>query len=110
MGLFLSKSSFKMLGMTFPYKFDWGTYFISIAKTVSKKIGGLIYSMKFLSPKVALYLFFNWDSLHARLNSHYKTCNYKTRKRSTKRLKHKEVALLIIAIDVIMDGSVFEEK
>ena len=44
--------------MTFPYKFDWGTYFISIAKTVSKKIGGLIYSMKFLSPKIALYLFF----------------------------------------------------
>ena len=108
MGLFLSKSSFKMLGMTFPYKFDWGTY--SIAKTVSKKIGSLIHSMKFLSPKVALYLFFNWDSLHARLNSHCKTCNYKTRERSTKRLKHKEVALLIIAIDVIMDGSVFEEK
>ena len=29
---------------------------------------------------------FYWDSLHARLNSHYKTWSYK--KRSTKRLKH----------------------
>ena len=30
---------------------------ISIAKTVSKKIGALIHSMKFLFPEVALYLY-----------------------------------------------------
>ena len=30
---------------------------ISIAKTISKKIGALIHSMKFLFPDVALYLY-----------------------------------------------------
>ena len=29
------KSSFKMLGLTFSSKFDWGSYIISIAKTAS---------------------------------------------------------------------------
>ena len=43
------KSSFKMLGLTFSSKLDWGSYIISIAKTVSKKIGALIRSVKFLS-------------------------------------------------------------
>ena len=51
------KSSFEMLGLTFSSKLDWGSYFISIAKTASKKIGTLIHSMKFLSPEVALYLY-----------------------------------------------------
>ena len=51
------KSSFKMLGLTFSSKFDWGSYIISIAKIASKKIGGSIRSMKFLSPEVALYLY-----------------------------------------------------
>ena len=50
------KSSFKMLGLTFSSKLDWGSYIFSIAKTASKKIGVLIRSMKFLSPEVALYL------------------------------------------------------
>ena len=50
------KSSFKMLGLAFSSKLDWGSYIISIAKTVSKKIGTLIGSIKFLSPKVALCL------------------------------------------------------
>ena len=50
------KSFFKMLGLTFSSKLDWGSYIISIAKTASKKIGALICSMKFLSPEVALYL------------------------------------------------------
>ena len=50
------KSSFKMLGLTFSSKLDWGSYIISIAKTASKKIGTLIHSMKFLSPEIALYL------------------------------------------------------
>ena len=51
------KSLFKMLGMTFSSKLDWGSYIISIATTASKKIGALICSMKFLSPEVALYLY-----------------------------------------------------
>ena len=51
------KSSFKMLGLTFSSKLDWGSYIISIAKTASKKIEALIRSMKFLSPEVALYLY-----------------------------------------------------
>ena len=50
------KSSFKMLGLTFSSKLDWGSYIVSIGKTASKKIGALIRSMKFLSPEVALYL------------------------------------------------------
>ena len=48
------KSSFKKLGLPFFSKLDWGSYFISIAKTASKKIGA---SMKFLFPEVALYLY-----------------------------------------------------
>ena len=57
-GSFLEeKTSFKMLGLTFSSKLDWGTYIVSIAKTASKKIGALIRSMKFLSPEVALYLY-----------------------------------------------------
>ena len=51
------KSSFKMLGLTFSSKLDWSSYIISIANTASKKIGALIRSMKFLSPKAALYLY-----------------------------------------------------
>ena len=51
------KSSFKMLGLTFSSKLDWGSYNVSIAKTASKKIGALIQSVKFLSPGVALYLY-----------------------------------------------------
>ena len=56
-GSFLEeKSSFKMLGLTFSSKLDWGSYIISIAKTASKRIGALICSMNFLSLEVALYL------------------------------------------------------
>ena len=51
------KSSFKMLGLTSSYKLDWGSCIISVAKTASKKIGALIYSIKFLSPEVDLYLY-----------------------------------------------------
>ena len=38
------KSYFKMLGLTFSSKLDWGSYIISFAKTASKKIGALICS------------------------------------------------------------------
>ena len=41
------KSSFKMLGLTFSCKLNWGSYIIFIAKTASKKIGALIHYMKF---------------------------------------------------------------
>ena len=41
------KSSFKMLGLTFSSKVDWGSYIISIAKTASKKIAALIHYMNF---------------------------------------------------------------
>ena len=51
------KTSFKMLGLTFSSKLDWGFYIVSIAKTASKKIGALIRSMKFHSPEVALCLY-----------------------------------------------------
>ena len=51
------KTSFKMLGLAFSSKLDWGSYIFSIAKTASKKIGALIRSTKFLSPEVALYLY-----------------------------------------------------
>ena len=78
--VFEEKLSFKILGVTFSSKLDWGTYIISIAKTASKKIGALIHSMKFLSPEVALYLFLNWDSLHERLKRHYKAWNYTKKK------------------------------
>ena len=49
------KSSFKMLGLTFSSKLDWGSYIVSIAKTASKKIGALIHSCFFSSEDV-LYL------------------------------------------------------
>ena len=46
-----------MLGLTLSSKLDWGSYIISIAKTASKKIGALIRSMRFPTPRVALYLY-----------------------------------------------------
>ena len=42
------KLSFKMLGLIFCSKLDWGSYIISIAKTASKKTGALIGCMIFL--------------------------------------------------------------
>ena len=51
------KTSFKMLGLTFSSKLDWGFYIVSIAKTASKKIGALNRSLKFLSLEVALYVY-----------------------------------------------------
>ena len=57
MGLFVRKTSFKILGLTLSSKLDWGSEIIYIAKTAFKKIRVLICSMKFLSPKVVLYLY-----------------------------------------------------
>ena len=50
------KSYFKMLGLTLFSKFNWGSQIISFTKTAFKKTGTLIFSMKFLSPGVAVYL------------------------------------------------------
>ena len=50
------KSSFKVLGLSFSSKLDWGRYVIFIAISTAEKIGALIRSMKFVSPEVALYL------------------------------------------------------
>ena len=50
MGLFLRKKYLLRC-------WDWGSYIASIANTASKKIGGLIRSIKFLFPEVALYLY-----------------------------------------------------
>ena len=55
--LLKEKSYFKMLGLAFSSKLDFGPYIISIAKTASKKSRALIRSMKFLSSEVALYLY-----------------------------------------------------
>ena len=57
MGLFLRKIIFQDARVDFSSKLDWGSYIISIAKTVSKKIGALLRSMKFLSPEVTLFLY-----------------------------------------------------
>ena len=59
------KTSFKILGLTFSSKLDWGSYIISITKTASKKIGALICFMKSFSPEVALYLYKStiWSSM-----------------------------------------------
>ena len=51
------KSPFKMLGLTFSSKLDWGSYITSTAKTASKKIGAFICSIKFPSPEIALHLY-----------------------------------------------------
>ena len=51
------KSSFKMIGLTFSSKLDWGSYIIFITKTAFRKIGALICSVKCLSPVVALHLY-----------------------------------------------------
>ena len=57
-GSFLEgKSSFKIVGLSFLSKLDWGFCNISIAKTVSKKFGALIRFIEFLSSKDALYLY-----------------------------------------------------
>ena len=38
------KSSLKMLGLTFFFKLDWGSYVIFIGKTASKQIGSVLCS------------------------------------------------------------------
>ena len=51
------KSSFKMQELIFSSTLDWVSYIIFAAKTVFRKIGALVRSMKFLSLEVALQLY-----------------------------------------------------
>ena len=51
------KSSFRMLGLDFSCKLDWGFYNNSFAKTVSEKVRALIRYVKFLFPEATLYLY-----------------------------------------------------
>ena len=48
------KLYFRMLGPSVCSQLEWGFYIVSIAKTVTKSFGPLIYAMKFLSLKVSL--------------------------------------------------------
>ena len=59
MSVLEEKSSFKMLGLNFRSKLDWG----SIAKTASKKIGDLIRSMSFFLWRL-LYISINLSYAH----------------------------------------------
>ena len=45
-----------MLGLSLSSKLDCSSYIVSNAKITWKKIGALIYSVKFLSSEVVLYL------------------------------------------------------
>ena len=53
------KSSFKMLGLcgSFSSKLDWRSYISAISRASFRKMGILIPSIKFLSPKVAHYFY-----------------------------------------------------
>ena len=46
-----------MLELSFSSKLDLEYYIISFTKTVYRKFGALIYSMKFLLPEVTLHLY-----------------------------------------------------
>ena len=70
------KQYFKIIGLLFSSKVDWGSYIIFIGNTVSKKIGAFIHSMKFLSPEVALYsLYIYCTVLHGILLSCLGSCS-----------------------------------
>ena len=46
-----------MLGLSFSSKLSWGVYIVSIAQTVSRKVGALVRFMKFLSRDVANFFY-----------------------------------------------------
>ena len=50
------KSYFKIFGLSFSSKLHWGSYIVSIARSVSKKIGASLCSLKFIFPVFVLYL------------------------------------------------------
>ena len=52
----LEEFFFKVLGLSFSLKLDLGSHSVFIAEIASKKVETLICSMKFLPPKITLYL------------------------------------------------------
>ena len=60
---------------------DMHAVFLDISKVFDKIwLPGLIFKIKSFGIS-GDFFFFNWDSLHARLNSHYKAWSYKKKKR-----------------------------
>ena len=62
------KSSFKMLGLIFSSKFDWGSYIISIVKTAFLKVGALIrfksfYLLRLLCISINLPYCYAWNTV-----------------------------------------------
>ena len=53
----IKKSPFQLLGLSFYVILDWSSYTVLTGKTPSKKIGALVFPMKFLSSEVMLYLY-----------------------------------------------------
>ena len=53
--VFEEKSSFKMQELSFSSTLDWDSCIGSMAKTGSKQIGALIFSVKFFASKAVLY-------------------------------------------------------
>ena len=74
--------------VTNPYDIanTFNNYFASIAETTKKKknihinIFPIIFQMKIVALYFCNFIFFNWYSLHARLNNHYEAWSYKKRK------------------------------
>ena len=64
-GSVLEVSSYKMLGLAFSFKFDLGSYIISVAKTASKNIGAMICSMKLFFLLRLLCISINLPHRHA---------------------------------------------
>ena len=50
------KSYFKIFGLSFSSKLHWASCIVSIARSVSKKIGASLCSLKFIFPVFVLYL------------------------------------------------------
>ena len=59
------KSSFKVLWLISSSKLDWGSYIITIAKTASKKFGGLIrfFLLRLLSISINLSYNHGWNTV-----------------------------------------------
>ena len=68
--MLLRKNLLLIAGLYFSFKLDWGSYIISIAKSISKKLRALIRSMKFFFPEAALYLYISTIRLYMKHFGH----------------------------------------
>ena len=73
--------SSKLSMHSFGSLFIFSLFFCSFLEFIRVNFFLVCYSSTWL---VFFFVFFNWDSLHARLNSHYKAWSYK--KRTTKKI------------------------